>query len=82
MTATRPASALSIGAQLERDRLERRATRVALAISSLRQRVGESPAGADSAPGRLRHVIADFEAQMDAMDARLRELDTEPNGGS
>jgi hypothetical protein len=74
MSATQPPPILTIGAQLERDRLERRATRVALAVAALRQRASEQPSEAGTPPRHLANVIADFEAQIEAMNARLREL--------
>lgn len=70
MIATQPHSTHTIGAELERDRLERRARRVTLVIAALRQQARE----AGASPRHLRHVLADFEAQIEAIDARLRDL--------
>jgi hypothetical protein len=62
------------GAELERDRLERRISRTAIAITWLRQYGGERQ-GDGRVPGRyVRQAITDFEAQIVAMKARLRDL--------
>jgi hypothetical protein len=74
MTATPPAFAHTLGAELERDRLERRVRRMTLAVDSLRRHAtahGHEPA---PPPRHLRQAIADFEAQIEAMSARLRDL--------
>jgi hypothetical protein len=74
MSATRTISTQTLGAELERDRLERRVSRVTFAIAALRKRAG-AQRSEPAAPARhLRHAIADFEAQLEAMNARLREL--------
>lgn len=67
----------SLGAELERDRLERRVRRMTVATGALRQRVSDRR-GLGAPPKRLRHAIADFEAQIDAMNARLRDLAYDP----
>jgi hypothetical protein len=64
----------TLGAELERDRLERRVRRMTVAIASLRERAGEHRRELRAPPRRLRQAIADFEAQIDAMNVRLREL--------
>jgi hypothetical protein len=74
MDATRPAPTRSLGATLERDRLERRATRMTFVVGSLRQRATDSERRLGATPRHLQQVIVDFEAQIEAMNARLREL--------
>jgi hypothetical protein len=78
MSATRPSFTRSIGADLERDRLERRVTRVTVAIAALRERASEHQPGLGAPPRHLRQAIADFEAQIESMNARLRELASGP----
>jgi hypothetical protein len=63
-----------LGAELECVRLERRARRMTFAVGSLRHRVNESERQRGATPRHLEHIIVDFEAQIDAMNARLREL--------
>jgi hypothetical protein len=72
MSATRPGSAQTLAATLERDRLERRVSRMAVVVESLRRRAGEN---GREAPRRVRQAIADSEAQMAATSARLRGID-------
>jgi GAF domain-containing protein len=71
---TRPASTETLGAELERDRLERRIRRVAIALSALQGRASEHGRELGAPPRHLRQAIADFEAQIQQMNARLREL--------
>jgi hypothetical protein len=72
MSATSPASAYTLGAELERDRLNCRVSRMTVAIGVLRERENRRWSGA---PHRhLGRVIADFEAQIQAMNLRLRDL--------
>jgi hypothetical protein len=61
----------TLGAALERDRLEHRVSRVTLAIAVLR-RFGNEHRG--EPPRHIRQTIADFEAQTAAMKARLQQL--------
>jgi hypothetical protein len=63
-----------LGAALERDRLERRARRMTFAVGSLRQRATERQRELGATPRHLYQIIADFEAQIEAMNARLLEL--------
>jgi hypothetical protein len=70
MSTTQLHSAETIGAELERYRLERRTRRATLVVAALRERASD----ANTAPWHLFHLIADFEAQIKAMDARLRDL--------
>jgi hypothetical protein len=71
-------SAHTLGAELERDRLEHRVGRLAVAVAALRQRANEHRRELGAVPSHVRHAIADFEAQAAAMDGRLRELAAEP----
>jgi hypothetical protein len=64
--------ATAIGATLERDRLERRVSWVTVVVESLRRRVSEH---GRAEPRRVRQAIADLEAQLAVMNARLRDLD-------
>lgn len=74
MSVTRPIATNSLGAALERDRLEYRVGRVVVALSALRQRAYEHGGELGAAPMRMRRAIADFDAQLEAINARLREL--------
>jgi len=71
---TRARSAGSLGADLERDRLERRLKRVTVVAAALRQRASEHRAELGATPRQLGQAIADFEAQITEMNARLRDL--------
>ena len=77
MSVALPTSTLTLGAVLERDRLERRARRIAVAIGVLRLRESEHRREPGAAERRLGQVIADFEAQIEAINRRLRELGTD-----
>ena len=72
MRATPTASTHTLGAELERDRLERRVNRTTFAVAALRQRASEYRRELGSPPRQLRQVIADFEAQIEEMNGRLR----------
>jgi hypothetical protein len=61
----------TLGATLERDRLEHRVSRVAVAIAVLRRLGNEHRR---EVPRHIRQTIADFEAQIAAMQARLQQL--------
>lgn len=74
MSVTELRSTSSIGAELERDRLEHRSRRVTLVIAELRQKANERARQADAAPWCFPHLIADFETQIEAMNARLQDL--------
>lgn len=71
MPQFRSTSTLTLGAELERDRLQRRVSSLTVATDLLRRYEGRHRR---EAPRHVRHAIADFEAQLAAMDARLREL--------
>jgi hypothetical protein len=75
MSQARSTTAQTLGATLERDRLEYRVSRVSVAISALRQLAGDPRHQAGPPPRHIRHAIADFEAQIASMNARLRDLD-------
>jgi hypothetical protein len=71
VSQTRPTFTHTLGAALERDRLEHRVGRAALAIAMLRRVASEDQR---EPPRHIRQTIADFEAQTTAMKARLQEL--------
>jgi len=64
----------SLGSQLERDRLERRAARVRQVIHALRERAAARDAGAGTAavPRPLRAAIEDFGRELAELERRLR----------
>jgi hypothetical protein len=72
MSATGTAPAQTLGATLERDRLDRRVSWMTVVVESLRRRAGEN---GREAPRRIRQTIADLEGQIAAVNARLRHLD-------
>jgi len=72
MSATSPTSTHTLAAELERDRLECRVIRMTVAIGVLRGR--ENRLGPGGPQPHLGQVIADFEAQIQAMNTRLRDL--------
>lgn len=74
MNATQRTPTHSLGAELERDRLERRARRMTVAIASLHVLANESGREPGATPRHLHQTLVDFEAQIDAMNGRLREL--------
>jgi uncharacterized protein with PIN domain len=65
---------MSLGANLERDRLTRRARRVGEVIAALRRQAGEGRAAAHASDRHIRRAIAEFEAELAAIDARLSDL--------
>jgi hypothetical protein len=64
-------SGRSLGSQLERDRLERRAARVREVIGALRDRVDTRQ---EHAPRPLRAAIEDFGRELAHLERRLREV--------
>jgi hypothetical protein len=74
MTARPPSSINTLGAMLERDRLERRARRMTVVIAGLRQQASGYAREAAADSKYLHHAIAEFEAEIETMNARLREL--------
>lgn len=78
MGQARTTSTHTLGAELERDRLEHRMSRAEIAIAALRQRETEQRRElAERPPRHIRRAIADFEAQIAAMRARLQDLAVE-----
>lgn len=69
----------TLGEALERDRLERRVRRVTVAVAVLRERA-KGHRLESAAPPRhlLLQAIADFEAQIEALSARLSDLSRDP----
>jgi hypothetical protein len=78
MGSTRTTSVSSLASELERDRLERRVRRITIVIARLRERAGEHPGEGKERPRHLRRAIADFEAQLEAINGRLRDLTPAP----
>jgi hypothetical protein len=74
VTSTTTLSPHTLGEVLERDRLERRVRRVTVAVAVLRDRLTGHRPELDTPPRHLLLTIADFEAQMEALSARLRDL--------
>ncbi|HWD84977.1 MAG TPA: hypothetical protein VG321_04445 [Solirubrobacteraceae bacterium] len=64
----------TLGEALECDRLERRARRVTVAVAVLRERVRRHRPELDTPPQQLLNAIADFEAQIEVLNGRLRDL--------
>jgi hypothetical protein len=78
VTSITPVSPHTLGEALERDRLERRVRRVTVAVAVLRERVTGHRPELDTHPRHLLQAIADFEAQIEALSARLRDLGRDP----
>ena len=74
MSAGRPAPIPTLRATLERDRIELRIKRMTVTITVLRQLASDRRRGSGETPPHLRRSIADFEAQIAALTARLRDL--------
>jgi hypothetical protein len=74
MKTTRHTPSRSLGAELERTRLEHRARRMTVAIASLHLLANESGRELGATPRHLHQTLVDFETQIDAMNGRLREL--------
>jgi hypothetical protein len=68
----------TLGEELERDRLERRVRRVTVAVAVLRERVSRHRPELGTPPRHLLRATADFEAQIEALSARLRDLGRDP----
>jgi hypothetical protein len=69
-----PACTHTLGAELERDRLERRVRRLTVAIHVLRQRESENRRESGAPKRHLGRAVADFEAQVETMKTRLHDL--------
>jgi hypothetical protein len=78
VTSTATISPHTLGEALERDRLERRVRRVTVAVAVLRERVSRHRPDPGTPPRHLLNALADFEAQVDALSTRLRDLGGEP----
>jgi hypothetical protein len=78
VTSITTVSPHTLGEALECDRLERRARRVTVAVTVLRERVSRRRPAPGTPPQHLLHAIADFEAQIEALNARLRDLGRDP----
>jgi hypothetical protein len=77
MSATPPTSTQTLGAELERYRLERRVRRMTVAIGVLRQRESENRREPRAPRRHLGKAIADFEGQIEMIKTRLRDLGME-----
>jgi hypothetical protein len=77
---SRAISPLTLGAELERDRLTHRVRTILVTIDVLRQRANEWRREGGGPPGHLQRVITDFEAQVETIEARLRDLAPERAG--
>jgi hypothetical protein len=64
----------TLGAMLERERLEHRVRRLAIATAALRQRASAHRRDLGEPPRHIRQAIADFEAQLAALNDRLRTV--------
>jgi hypothetical protein len=73
ITVTPPTFTLTLGAELERVRLRRRAERMTIVVAWLRQDAGKQRRE-PGAPRHVRRVIADFEAEIQAINVRLGDL--------
>jgi hypothetical protein len=78
VTSTTTLSPHTLGEALERDRLEHRVRRVTVAVAVLRARLTGHRPDPDTPPRHLLLTIADFEAQIEALSARLRDLGRVP----
>jgi anti-sigma factor RsiW len=67
--ATMPTAPATLGAHLERDRLEERAARLDRVITALRARVRAYDDGA--VPPPLSHSLTDFEHELSRVQSRL-----------
>ena len=77
---TRPIYPLTLGDELERDRLKHRVKTMLVTIDVLRQRATEWRRETSGPRGHLQRAIADFEARVEAINARLRDLAPEHAG--
>jgi hypothetical protein len=73
VSAARPTSTPSLGDQLERSRLKRRLREKTVVIAWMRQYMREEREPRIG-PRYVRQAIADFEAEVEGMNARLRDL--------
>jgi hypothetical protein len=68
---SRPSAGTTIGVELERRRLAHRATRLQRVLEALRDRAVYRSSGDGQTPPPLRDAIADFTAQLNAVERRL-----------
>jgi hypothetical protein len=78
VTSIATASPHNLGEELERDHLERRVRRDTVAMAMLRERASGYPPEPGTPPRHLLCAIADFELQIEALSARLRDLARDP----
>jgi hypothetical protein len=78
VTSITTVSPRTLGEALEGDRLERRVRRVTVAVALLRERVNHQRPELGTPPRHLLCAIDDFEAQIEALSARLRDLGHDP----
>ncbi|MGA2014875.1 MAG: hypothetical protein ABSH51_30705 [Solirubrobacteraceae bacterium] len=67
---------MTLGANLEWDRLTQRARRVRAVIAALRRQTGWRRAAAYASDRHILRAIAEFEAELATIDARLSDLAT------
>ena len=65
---------VTLGADLERDRVTQRAHRVRAVIAALQRLAGRGDAAAQTGNRHLLRAIAEFEAELAGIDARLSDL--------
>jgi hypothetical protein len=65
---------MTLGSNLERDRLTRRARRVRAVIAALRRQAAAGSAAAYAGGRHILQAIAEFEAELAAIDAHLSDL--------
>ena len=66
---------MTLGANLERDRLTAKARRVRAVIVALRRQAGGERAEADAGNRHILRAISEFETELASIDARLRDLE-------
>jgi chromosome condensin MukBEF MukE localization factor len=72
---------MTLGTDLERDRLAQRARRIRAAVAELRRHAEGQLADADTRKRRILQAIAEFEAEVAALDRRLADLANEATLG-
>jgi hypothetical protein len=70
----RRANDMTLGADLERDRLNRRARRVTAVIAELRRQAKGQPSEANVGHRHLHQAISEFEAEVAEINTRLGDL--------
>jgi hypothetical protein len=74
-----PNNAVTLAADLERRRIEQRATRIDAVVRELRLRARFHRERHGQVPAPLRHAIAGFLLELRALDRRLGELPPDPD---